>query len=297
MGSHVEALRAPACGGRERVADMNFQVFQDTHIGHRRRNEDRVGYWSTGQSWLLALADGMGGHPYGDRAAEGVLQTLSDLFLRQARPELPIPGAFLKMAFQEAHRRLNAEAEEWRLKEHHCTTLVACVMQKGLLWWAHCGDSRLYLSRSGELVVRTRDHSLAERREEVAARLKPGKNAPGHVLVSCLGGKRLPAVESGGPWSLAEGDRVLLCSDGLWGPLADAELLHTLHQGEMPTVVPGLVKAALAAAASGSDNVTALGCLCQPGSNASWQSAPAAPLVASPDTQFNTLPDPRPGPR
>ena len=65
MGSHVEALRAPACGGRERVADMNFQVFQDTHIGHRRRNEDRVGYWSTGQSWLLALADAMVGHMTG----------------------------------------------------------------------------------------------------------------------------------------------------------------------------------------------------------------------------------------
>ncbi|MGI9154847.1 MAG: PP2C family protein-serine/threonine phosphatase [Rubrivivax sp.] len=274
---------------------MNYQVARETHIGHRRRNEDRVGHWSTGQSWLLALADGMGGHPYGDRAAEGALQTLSDLFLRQARPELPMPGAFLDMAFREAHRRLNAEAEEWRLKEHHCTTLVACVIQKGLLWWAHCGDSRLYLTRAGELVVRTRDHSLAERRDELAGRLKPGKKAPGHVLVSCLGGNRRPSVESGGPWSLAEGDRVLLCSDGLWGPLADAELLHTLHQGEMPVVVPALVQAALAAAASGSDNVTALGCLCQPGSNAAWEPAPAVPLVASPDTQFNTLPDPGPG--
>lgn len=274
---------------------MNYQVARETHIGHRRRNEDRVGHWSTGQSWLLALADGMGGHPYGDRAAEGALQTLSDLFLRQARPELPMPGAFLDMAFREAHRRLNAEAEEWRLKEHHSTTLVACVIQKGLLWWAHCGDSRLYLTRAGELVVRTRDHSLAERREELAGRLKPGKSAPGHVLVSCLGGNRRPSVECGGPWSLAEGDRVLLCSDGLWGPLADVELLRTLHQGEMPAVIPSLVQAALAAAASGSDNVTALGCLCQPGFGAAWEPAPAVPLVASPDTQFNTLPDPGPG--
>ena len=276
---------------------MNFQVGQATHIGHRRRNEDRVGHWSTGHSWLLALADGMGGHPYGDRAAEGALQSLSDLFLRQARPELPMPGAFLKMAFQEAHRRLVSEAEEWRLKERHCTTLVACVMQNGLLWWAHCGDSRLYLSRGGELVVRTRDHSLAERREEMTVRLKPGKSAPGHVLVSCLGGKSLPSVESGGPWSLAGGDRVLLCSDGLWGPLAEADLLHGLHQGEMSTAVPAMVKAALDAAASGSDNITGLGCLCQPGSQVSWEPADAAPLVASPDTQFNTLPDPRPGPR
>jgi serine/threonine protein phosphatase PrpC len=276
---------------------MNYQVVQETHIGHRRRNEDRVGHWSTGSSWLLALADGMGGHPYGDRAAEGALQTLSDMFLRQAQPELPMPGAFLDMAFREAHRRLITEAQEWRLKEHHCTTLVACVLQKGLLWWAHCGDSRLYLSRGGELVVRTRDHSLAERREELAGRLKPGKHAPGHVLVSCLGGNRRPAVESAGPWSLAEGDRILLCSDGLWGPLEAPALLHGMHRGEMTAAVPALVRAALDAAASGSDNITALGCLCLPGAGSPWQPAPAAPLVASPDTQFNTLPDPLPGPR
>jgi serine/threonine protein phosphatase PrpC len=275
---------------------MNFQVAQTTDIGHRRRNEDRVGHWSTGQSWLLALADGMGGHPYGDRAAEGVLQTLSELFLRQARPELPMPGAFLGMAFREAHRRLLAEAEEWRLKESHCTTLVACVMQKGLLWWAHCGDSRLYLSRSGELVVRTRDHSLAERREELALRLKPGKHAPGHVLVSCLGGHHAPSVEAAGPWSLAEQDRVLLCSDGLWGQVSESDLLHTLHQGDMPDVVPALVRSALDASARGSDNVTVLGCLCQPGDHLSWDTAPT-PLVAAPDTQFNTLPDPPLSPR
>jgi protein phosphatase len=80
-------------GGRTaQGADVNYQLVQETHIGHRRRNEDRVGHWSTGQSWLLALADGMGGHPYGDRAAEGALQTLSDLFLRQARPELRGPS-------------------------------------------------------------------------------------------------------------------------------------------------------------------------------------------------------------
>ncbi|MEI6028767.1 MAG: PP2C family serine/threonine-protein phosphatase [Betaproteobacteria bacterium] len=271
---------------------MKYQVVQESQVGNRRRNEDRVGHWSTGQTLLLGLADGMGGHPHGDRAAEGVLETLSALFLRQATPELPLPGAFLDMAFLEAHRRLLAQTEEWRLPENHCTTLVACVVQKGLLWWAHCGDSRLYLTRGDQLVLRTRDHSLAERREALAGRLKPGKGAAGHVLVSCLGGKRRPAIECGGPWSLAEGDRVLLCSDGLWGPLKEPALLHGMHQGEMPVAIPALVKGALAAAVSGSDNVTALGLLCQAASAASPAAPPAPPPAAPSDTEPATVPDP-----
>lgn len=271
---------------------MKYQVVQESHVGNRRRNEDRVGHWSTGQTLLMALADGMGGHPHGDRAAEGVLQTLSELFLRQATPELPLPGAFLDMAFREAHRRLLAEAEEWRLPEHHCTTLVACVVQKGLLWWAHCGDSRLYLTRGDELVLRTRDHSLAERRDALAGRLKPGKDAPGHVLVSCLGGSRRPDVECGGPWSLAEGDRLLLCSDGLWGPLKEPVLLHGMHQGEMPAAIPALVQGALAAAVKGSDNVTALGLLCQAASAALPAAPPPPPPAGRSDTEPATLPGP-----
>ena len=241
-----------------------MQIFQASHIGSRSRNEDRVGHWSTSDAVLMAVADGMGGHPHGDRAAESVLQTLSDLFVRQATPELPMPGAFLERAFQEAHRRLLAEAADWALEDNHRTTLVACLVQKGLLWWAHSGDSRLYLARGGELVLRTRDHSFAELQEALRHGGSADEDVPANILFSCLGSTNRPLIDRGGPWSLAPGDRLLLCSDGLWGPLSEVAVLRGLLQGEMSEAVPALVERARAGAGSRGDNVTALGCLWGP---------------------------------
>lgn len=242
---------------------MSVEIFHESQRGGRQRNEDRAGHWSTGAAMLMAVADGMGGHPHGDRAAESALQTLSELFLRQANPELPLPGGFLDRAFREAHRKLLEEAAEWQLEENHRTTLVACLVQKGLLWWAHSGDSRLYLARGGELVLRTRDHSFAELNEALQHGGAPDEDVPANILFSCLGSTSRPLIDRGGPWSLAEGDRVLLCSDGLWGPLSDLSVLQGMGQGAVAQAVPALVQRALAAAGPHGDNVTALGCVYQ----------------------------------
>jgi serine/threonine protein phosphatase PrpC len=239
---------------------MSVEIVQESHQAGRQRNEDRAGHWSTGAAVLMAVADGMGGHPHGDRAAETALQTLSELFLRQANPELPLPGGFLDRAFREAHRRLHEEAAEWQLEENHRTTLVACLVQKGLLWWAHSGDSRLYLARGAELVLRTRDHSFAELNEALQHGDTSDEDVPANILFSCLGSTSRPLIDRGGPWSLAAGDRVLLCSDGLWGPLSDLSVLQGMVQGPMEQAVPALVQRALAAGGAHGDNVTALGC-------------------------------------
>lgn len=243
---------------------MTVEIFHESHQGGRERNEDRVGHWSTGAAVLMAVADGMGGHPHGDRAAESALQTLSELFLRQARPELPLPGGFLERAFREAHRQLHEDAAAWQLEENHRTTLVACLVQNGLLWWAHSGDSRLYLVRGGELVLRTRDHSFAELNEALQHGGSTDDEVPANILFSCLGSTSRPLVDRGGPWSLAAGDRILLCSDGLWGPLSDLSVLQGVVQGGVAQAVSALAQRALTAAGVHGDNVTVLGCLYQP---------------------------------
>ncbi|MCK7499000.1 MAG: hypothetical protein MZW92_57205 [Comamonadaceae bacterium] len=97
------------------------------------------------------------------------------------------------------------------------TTVVACVLQGNAAYWAHCGDSRLYLVRGDKLVARTRDHSYSELQETLAQVVPMGERFNRNVLFTCLGSPGKPVVDTAGPLLLQPGDRVLLCSDGLWG--------------------------------------------------------------------------------
>jgi serine/threonine protein phosphatase PrpC len=101
------------------------------------------------------------------------------------------------------------------------TTLVACVLQGNAAYWAHCGDSRLYLVRAGKLIARTRDHSYSELQETLHSRGADGERLNRNVLFTCLGSPGKPVVDTAGPLVVQGGDRVMLCSDGLWGTVTD----------------------------------------------------------------------------
>ena len=85
---------------------MKFSVFQVSRKGGREKNEDRMGYCYTRGSGLFLLADGMGGHPQGEIAAQVALQTMSALYQKQARPLLAQVGAFLGSALLAAHDQI-----------------------------------------------------------------------------------------------------------------------------------------------------------------------------------------------
>ena len=70
---------------------MKFSVFQLSRLGGREKNEDRMGYCYTRDAGLFVLADGMGGHPEGEVAAQIALQSMSATFQREAKPKLPTP--------------------------------------------------------------------------------------------------------------------------------------------------------------------------------------------------------------
>lgn len=241
---------------------MKFSVFQLSRCGGRPKNEDRMGYSYTHGAALFALADGMGGHPEGERAAELALQTISALFQRDARPLLTSPEDFLASACRVAHHRIVRYGAGRRLEDTPRTTIVACVIQQGQVWWAHCGDSRLYFVRDGVEVVRTRDHSYAEHSKVVPLKTV-GEQATNNrsVLFTCLGSPSLPLVEVAGPAVLQARDRVLLCSDGLWSVLPEWQISFLFGRRGQPmsVVVPDLVERALAAGGPHGDNVTALG--------------------------------------
>lgn len=238
---------------------MKFSVFQLSRRGGRAVNEDRMGYCYTREAALFVLADGMGGHADGEVAAQLALQSIAAQFQREAQPALADPIDFLSRAVIVAHQHIQRYAKLKRMVDAPRTTLVAAVIQHGAATWLHCGDSRLYWVRDGQLMTRTRDHSYLEmeRSSTKPLRLAQKLRNP-NVLFTCLGAAAQPIFDVSGPHTLRSGDRLLLCSDGLWGVLKEPALLHGLSGVPVNDAIPALVESALQIAGSKSDNVTAL---------------------------------------
>ncbi|HET9821553.1 MAG TPA: PP2C family serine/threonine-protein phosphatase [Burkholderiaceae bacterium] len=237
---------------------MRFSVYQVSRKGGREKNEDRMGYCYTRDAGLFALADGMGGHPEGEVASQLALQTMAALFQRDAKPKLADPLRFLHDAIMAGHHQLLRYATEKALMDTPRTTIVACVLQGNTAFWAHCGDSRLYLVRGGKLIARTRDHSYSELQDTLSQVVPMPERFNRNVLFTCLGSPGKPVVDTAGPFLVQTGDRILLCSDGLWGSVSDAEIATQLTERPISDAVPELVEQALRNAGPKSDNVTVI---------------------------------------
>lgn len=231
---------------------MKFSVFQISRRGGREKNEDRMGYCYTRESGLFVLADGMGGHPEGEVAAQIAMQTVAAMFQRQAKPVLGDVQEFLSSALLAAHHQILRYASDKGMLDSPRTTLVIAVVQGGCATWVHCGDSRLYMVRAGALLTRTRDHSYLELKNMPPGMERINRN----VLFTCLGSPTKPIYDMAGPVHLEQGDRILLCSDGLWGTLSDEEISQQLGSQGVAHAVPELVEQALRKAGASSDNVT-----------------------------------------
>ena len=235
---------------------MRFSVYQISRKGGREKNEDRMGYCYTRDSGLFALADGMGGHPEGEVASQLALQTMAALYQRDARPTLTDPLRFLQDAVMAGHHQLLRYASEKGLIDTPRTTIVACIMQGNAAYWAHCGDSRLYFVRGDKLIARTRDHSYSELQQTLNSVVPLNDRYNRNVLFTCLGSPGKPVVDTAGPLLLQEGDRILLCSDGLWGTVDDEVITRHLTTRAISDAVPELVEEALRNGGPKCDNVT-----------------------------------------
>lgn len=239
---------------------MRFSVYQESQIGGRKVNQDRMGYSFTRDAILLLLADGMGGHIMGEMAATIAMQTIGGMFQSQAHPIIDKPERFLEKSFLAAHTEIHNFRNLKNLTDTPRTTIVACLIQNGFAYWAHCGDSRLYWMRDGQILLRTKDHSRLE------TLIDQGKVDPSernthpdrNKLFNCLGAPHAPLVELSRRATLQAGDVLLLCSDGLWGSLPDHMLSQQLHEKTIVRAVPELVRSAVSIGGKHSDNATAL---------------------------------------
>ncbi|MCL4743928.1 MAG: serine/threonine-protein phosphatase [Burkholderiaceae bacterium] len=239
---------------------MRFSIFQDTALGARSVNQDRMGYCFTRDCLLMLLADGMGGHLRGEVAAQIAIQSAAATFQDSARPLVPDPVAFLDHALRSAHREILRYQEVHALPESPRTTVVACIVQRGRAWWAHAGDSRLYFVRAGALAARTRDHSKVESLVALGL-LRAGEqeqHPERNKVLNCLGSPFEPTIEISRGVDLVEGDTILLCSDGLWSGIPEEMLCARLALGKVAEVVPALVRDAVLSTGRMADNTTAV---------------------------------------
>ncbi len=112
---------------------MRFSVYQESHIGGRKVNQDRMGYSFTRDALLLLLADGMGGHIKGEMAATIAMQTITPCSGKKPRLTLNSRNAFWKKVLWMHITKLCVIAMQYQLPETPRTTIVACLIQHGTL--------------------------------------------------------------------------------------------------------------------------------------------------------------------
>lgn len=239
---------------------MKFTIFQETRRGARPYNQDRMCYSYSRDALLMVVADGMGGHLHGEVAAQITVELLAELFQKKAKPTISNPHQFLVDGFMKCHDAIFNYAANHSLLETPRTTCIASIIQDGVIYWAHVGDSRLYLLRQGKQHLRTKDHSKVQQMVEMGritqeqAERHPEKNK----IYNCLGSMFPPEVETGGKVPLHDGDCVLLCTDGLWGGVTQDELEQLLSSYPVLYALPQLLDRAEVRGGPHGDNLTAV---------------------------------------
>lgn len=221
---------------------MKYQVEKTSRLGNRVVNEDRIGVAENKDAVLLVLADGMGGYRGGQIASKALVNRMVRQFHRSKFPAAD-PKEFLKELIADAHLAvIRAGAEQYPPIEPR-TTCVVCLIQEGTACWGHVGDSRLYMYRGGQPFSKTVDHSKVEdmRRKGDLSEDEIANHPKRHLVTRCVGYQKHPPIPTiSEPLPLEKYDMLMLCSDGLWGPLEDSILVDNLTQFPLTQAVERL---------------------------------------------------------
>ncbi|MCW1968437.1 MAG: protein phosphatase 2C domain-containing protein [Anaerolineae bacterium] len=218
----------------------------------------------------LVVCDGVGGEVGGQAAARIAAQATLEYYYNHTPTEVSDPAeaalgamtddttTLLEGAVRQAHQKVKAESAATPAHAHMATTIVVAAVRNGTLYTTHVGDSRAYLLHAnGTLEQVTRDHSWVA--EQVAAGVlteEEARQSAMRVVVTRSLGSAANNTPESNKRLLQEGDRVLLCSDGLHGTLTDDKMAEILRAHRNPhDAAKALVNAALP---STTDNTTAV---------------------------------------
>ncbi len=267
----TEEQLEPITSGLPKLDPPQLIVGCSRSVGKQRdHNEDALftftatiaGNTSSMPFGIYIIADGMGGHQYGEVASEVAIRAMANYLMRKLYvpiysivPESPEESLqeIVQQGVYEAHQAVVKQAPGGG------TTLTAVVIIGNRMTVAHVGDSRAYtVFLDGRMQPLTRDHSLVKRLEELGqisaeeAEIHPQRN----VLYRALGqGEPFEPDVTIAP--LPQPGYVLICSDGLWGHVPDAEMFRLIAAAPSPhRACQNLVEAANSN--GGSDNITAI---------------------------------------
>lgn len=226
--------------GALREMNQDFCFASDTPVGNLEN--------------LYIVADGMGGHKAGDYASRYTTQRLVASVSRNTKKE---PVRIIKEAIEKANELLLQEANEDIDKQGMGTTLVVATIFQGRLVVANVGDSRLYIVNEGIRQI-TRDHSYVEEMvrlgkvDKSQARVHPDKN----IITRAIGATADIEADFF-EVELQEGDKILLCTDGLTNMVEDEKILDIIRSREsIQEACESLVE--LANHNGGRDNITVM---------------------------------------
>jgi PPM family protein phosphatase len=243
------------------MLDLEFAELSD--VGRvRGHNEDYLGHSAPASEvdgrthgWLFTLADGVGGEELGEVASQTAVDTLIAGF--RAAPRGEPHTALMPRLVQSANTRIYELGKAASPGgSRMATTVVACAFRYDRVVVAHVGDSRCYLIRHGTASQVTRDHTVVAEQVRLGL-LSPREAAEAstrHLLSRSLGNDLFVNVEIDDR-QVHAGDVILLCSDGLHGPIGGAEIGEIVRWNpHLETAAQKLI--ALANDRDGGDNVS-----------------------------------------
>jgi len=244
---------------------MNLAVSAATDLGLRRtENEDTAAYWIPedparhDRGVLLVVADGMGGSSAGEIASHLTVETVLDA-IRDGEFDGDHPEDDLYHAVLAANHLVHQRSIQDSNLHGMGTTCTAAIIRDRAVYFAHVGDSRAYLVRGGEMRQITDDHSLVQQLVQARqltpeeARVDPRRN----VVTRSVGVSSEVDVDYGRvDTPLADGDTLLLCTDGLHGLVEDAELAKLASNERLDDACRDLIE--LARSRGGYDNITVI---------------------------------------
>ncbi|MBQ7535586.1 MAG: protein serine/threonine phosphatase 2C family protein [Stomatobaculum sp.] len=237
----------------------------ETIIGARESQQDNGYYYSSPEGTIAVVCDGMGGMDDGGKASMTAIREISAAY-RKKPAEEPVPEFFRKQAIS-INEKISGFRSAGGGMMNSGTTIVAVVAEHGKLWWLSVGDSRIYLIRGREMKQVNREHNyrMILKEQLLSGRISQEqydaeeKTRKAEALISYLGIRNLTLMEiNQNPFQLLRGDRVLLCSDGVYKSLSDDQIKALLDDNDIDLNIAAkrICSMALRYGGRGQDNTT-----------------------------------------